>query len=282
MSEQNKIEPGIYPDMSNADYHASSGISKSGITLLLESPLKYKSRYIDLVAGETTPAMIIGSATHTAVFEPEKFNQEYAIAPVCDKRTKEGKAIFANFLETAGDKTPLSESDASQISAIRDAVLAHPVAGKMVTTPKKLIENSIFTVHEATGLVVKIRPDCLVDGFSIIDLKTTTNASAGAFSNACANFSYHIQAGMYLSIAKQHGLDVNDFYFIAVEKTPPYSVAVYRANKKMVELGLQEFERGMAIYAACIFNDQWPGYNDDGIVSLGLPSWVDRAISLKG
>jgi len=276
------VEPGIYPEMSNEDYHASEGISKSGISLILESPLKYKSRYIDLIGQETTPAMAIGSATHTAVFEPEKFDAEYAVAPKCDKRTKEGKAVYADFLQSSGERTVISEDDDAQIAGMVNAVSTHPVAGKIVSNPSRITENSIFVKHQATGLLVKIRPDCLIDGFSIVDLKTTGNASAGAFSATCASYTYHIQAGMYMAVAKQHGFDVDEFIFVVVEKTPPFAVGVYRADKEMVAIGYDEFERAMEIYATCLFNDQWPGYNDDNMALVSLPSWLVRSISLRG
>ena len=276
------VEPGIYPEMSNEEYHASEGISKSGISLILESPLKYKSRYIDLIGQETTPAMVMGSATHTAVFEPEKFDAEYAVCPKCDKRTKEGKAVYADFLESAGEKTVIGEDDSAQIKQMREAVYNHPVAGPLVSHPFKMIEHSIYCQHSATGLLVKIRPDCIIEGRQmIVDLKTTTNASAGAFSSSCVGYTYHIQAGMYLAIARQHGIDVNEFVFVAVEKTAPFSVGVYRADKEMIALGYDEFERAMELYAKCMELHSWPGYNGDQMTTIGLPTWAARMISFK-
>ena len=55
--------------MSNEAYHAYDGISKSGLDLIARSPAHYAYR----TASEPTRAMVIGSATHAAILEPEVF-----------------------------------------------------------------------------------------------------------------------------------------------------------------------------------------------------------------
>lgn len=276
------MQPGLYRELSNKDYHESAGISKSGITLLLDSPQKYKARYIDGLKQETTPAMTIGSATHTAVFEPHLFGAEYAVAPKCDKRTKIGKEIFEQFSMTTGNRTIITEDDAAKINAIRDAVRNHPKAGPLVSDEQNAIENSIYCEDPETGLLIKVRPDCIQEHREvIIDLKTTTNSSYGAFSKACFDLTYYIQAGMYLYAAKLHGLGVTNFIFIVVEKDPPYAIGIYWADKRMIELGYDEFRRGMKIYAECLSSGVWPGYNNDQIVEISLPKWADHQISLR-
>ena len=276
------MEPGIYRDLSNENYHAGPGISKSGISLILDSPQKFKARYIDGLKAETTPAMVIGSATHTAVFEPHLFDAEYAVCPKCDKRTKIGKEVYEQFCASAGSKTIITEDDLTKISAIRDAVRNHPKAGPLVSDEQNEIENSIFCTDEETGLLVKVRPDCIQEHREIIiDLKTTTNSSYGAFSKACFDLTYYIQAGMYLSVARQHGLNVTNFVFVVVEKEPPYAIGIYWADKRMIELGYDEFCRGMKIYAECLSSGVWPGYNNDQVVEISLPKWADHQISLR-
>ena len=89
------ISPGIYPSMPGEIYHNPTGISKSGLDLLHKCPALYKRRYIDGIEDEPTPAMIIGSAVHSLVLEPDA--ADFVVAPECDRRTKEGDLcrIFA-------------------------------------------------------------------------------------------------------------------------------------------------------------------------------------------
>lgn len=275
------IAPGVYPDLSNDDYHGHKGsISKSGISLMLESPQKYKARYLDGYQQETTQPMIIGSATHTAVFEPDLFDSEYVVAPKFDKRTKAGKAAFAEFQETAGGRIVIDNKDALTINLIRDAVHSHPKAGAIVKSAGAMVESSIFSEHAETGFLVKIRPDFMLPDQGVMaDLKTTTNASWQGFSKSIVNFTYHIQAGMYLEVARQQGFEVQDFLLIAVEKTPPYAVGVYYADREMIELGKEEYDRGMELYVECMSTGEFPGYNRDQIVKIALPQWAARQIA---
>ncbi|GAH01364.1 unnamed protein product, partial [marine sediment metagenome] len=69
-----RFEAGIYDDISNADYHASEGISKSGLDLIAKCPKKYWHKYInpERMEKEQSDAFLIGQATHTAILEPEK------------------------------------------------------------------------------------------------------------------------------------------------------------------------------------------------------------------
>ena len=77
----------IIENMSNADYHAHSAISKSGLDLIEKSPAHffYAER-------EKTKEMVIGSAFHDLVLLPETFNELYIIKPAeMNFSTKAGK-----------------------------------------------------------------------------------------------------------------------------------------------------------------------------------------------
>ena len=97
----NKLyKDGVY-DISNEQYHASEGISRSKLMLLDKSPYHF---WYETMSGfaekqESTPAMNIGSAFHTMLLEPAKFQMEFAVAPKVDRRTKQGKEDWEIFVE---------------------------------------------------------------------------------------------------------------------------------------------------------------------------------------
>ena len=262
------MEPGIYPHLSNEDYHTSAGISKSGISLILKCPeLFYKRQKT-----KQTPAMLLGSATHTAILEPEKFSQEYIIFPKIDKRSKQGKEDWSRWQAENQGKSALDQDDYDRIQAMRDSVMAHPIAGEIFDYPGQA-ETSIYVEHEYTGGLCKVRPDKIQEDI-LVDLKTTMDASPDGFSKSCFNFDYHIQAGMYLKVCNQAGLNVKTFLFVTVENKEPYSVAVYTASRDMIEFGEQRFHEGMAVYHDCRTSMTWPGYNSDRIETIDLPAWA--------
>ncbi len=73
------MKPGIYADISNADYHGGAGVSKSGLDLVLRSPMHYKSVRDAANDNEPTPAQAIGTAAHSIILEPKEFAKEYCL-----------------------------------------------------------------------------------------------------------------------------------------------------------------------------------------------------------
>lgn len=82
------MKPGIYDNISNADYHAGPGESKSLLDLVRRSPAHYRARKLDAEvandnepeARKPTPAQFIGTAFHALLLEPQVFAREYCLA----------------------------------------------------------------------------------------------------------------------------------------------------------------------------------------------------------
>ena len=264
----NKIKQGFHR-ITNEEYHGhKSSLSHSGLIKILKTPAHYQA-YLN---GEKkqTPAMAFGSAFHTAVLEPSVFESEYIVAPNVDKRTKAGKVQWEEFKEMANGKKLIDESDREKLMRMNDAVLAHPEAAKILSSG--IAELSGFW-ENVRGFMCKIRPDWLPGNGVIVDLKSCDDASEYAFSRACSNFGYHIQSAFYLDGATEITGQIHDtFVFIAVEKEPPYAVAVYYASNDMVAAGREGVEKALNIYHECITKNEWPGYPSEA-KELNLPYW---------
>lgn len=263
---------GIYRDLSNKDYHAALGISKSGLDIVAKCPALYKARYIDGVKTEPTKAMIIGSATHKAILEPDQFGDEFVVAPKINKRTNAGKEEWATFQADNAGKDVLAVGDYDTIMMMADSARNHPYAKNILARGQA--ETSIFHEDAETGELVKVRPDWLVDDF-VVDVKTAQSAAPDEFSKHCFNFRYFVQAPFYMDVAGA-ALDrpITNFVFIVIEKTPPYPVAVFFADQEMVNLGRDEYMRNLELYSKCKKNNEWPGYNNGLIEPVGLPYWA--------
>jgi len=269
--------PGIYPYLDNDAYHQSPGLSKSGLALLRECPAKFEWRYILGNREEETKAMKIGAAFHGLVLEPEVFSMSYAVSPKFDGRTKEGKAGKAAFAADHVGKAIIDQDDYSLISAMAEAVHAHPAASYLLGLGG-ISEESFFWREEFTGASVlcKCRPDRRIPGKRIlVDLKKTAKgAGADAFSRTMFNLTYHIQAGHYLpGVSTVLGERYDEFVFIVVEEEPPHLVAVYQLDRDDIEMGKREAENLVRLYAKCTQEDYWPGYGDE-IQTINLPRWA--------
>lgn len=269
------MKPGMYEGLSNEQYHGSQGVSKSGLSLVAKCPSKYKYRYIEGNQPERTPAMLFGSALHTLVLEPEMFAEEYAIAPVINRRTKVGKADWAAFQELNKEKEILSVEDHEELMRIYDSVMSVPFVESILLDG--IAESSLYHTDEETGKLVKVRPDWITEGV-IVDIKTAIDGSPEGFSKACFNFGYHIQAAMYSEVTeKVTGRTIDDFVFIVVEKKEPYAVAVYRTSRDMLFKGHEEYRAALDLYSRCVDNNQWPGYTGpEKYLTIDLPAWAYR------
>ena len=109
----------------------------------------------------------------------------------------------------------------------------------------------------------------------IADLKSCITASKDGFSKAVANLGYDVQAAFYIDGMKAvTGKSVN-FYFIAVEKTAPFSTACYMASQEMVEVGRAKYRGALELLKWCQENKQYPGYQPNGEVeTIDLPRWA--------
>lgn len=276
------IKPGLYPDITNEQYHKGPGISSSGVKLIIEkSPLHYWERYLNpkREPDKETPDMLLGSLVHTMVLEPDNLERDWAVEPDVNKRTKAGREEVAAFYKRNQGKKIVSRDSLSRAEAIASAVRRHPKAAKIFEDG--VHEQSLYWVDPDTGVLCKCRPDWW-RSFMLADLKTTIDASEDGFQRAVFNFGYHISAAMYLDGVKEHtGEPLEDFVFSVVEKEPPYAVANYRINEEDIAIGRKQYKQALETYARCMEKGterrHWPGYPLE-IQPISLPPWARRKI----
>jgi hypothetical protein len=273
----NSVSPDEWEPMENAAYHAlTSVVSKSHLDLIARSPLHYWARYLDpnRVEPEPTPAMRLGTAVHTLTLEPDTWEQRYVTAPQVDRRTKEGKARWAEFEEEAAGRELISAEDRAVVTRMAEAVWSHPAAAMLLKMPGQAETTHMWT-DEVTGLGCKCRPDWLTnDGALVVDLKTTEDASPAGFRKSISSWRYHVQSAWYLQGLEQAtGQRPDQFIFICVEKKPPYAVAVYAADPEMVATGAATAARDLALLAECKAGNSWPSYSSQ-IEVISLPGWM--------
>ena len=98
----------------------------------------------------------------------------------------------------------------------------------------------------------KCRPDWLSkDGNTVVDLKTTKDASPKSFQRSISEFGYHIQSAWYLRGLRKLDIPAKEFIFIEIEKTAPYCIGVYRADEDMINAGMSEVEKSLELLKMC-------------------------------
>lgn len=292
--------PGVYPGVPMRTYHRWAGASNSRLSKLRQSPAHLKA-YMD----EPTPDAAhfkIGRAVHTAILEPERFDSTYIVSSQCTatkkgdgKRCENQGIIYAGgewfcgvhgrgIGSFAGERTVLPGPDHRAALAMRDAVYAHPRARRLLTGKGEVELSATWNdvartergEAERADVLCKCRPDrasMLIAGGALVDVKSTMDASPYAFERAIYNYGYHRQGAHYLNGARACGLQVQHFVIIAVEKVPPFAVAVYRVSDAAIDAGDQQLRPLIARYGECVATNEWPGYSTD-ILDTTLPSYA--------
>ena len=240
-------------------YDNIPAVRRSALWEMRKSPAHYL--YAATHEKEKTPALTFGSAVHMLILEPDRFGDEYIIAPNVDRRTKEGKRIWSELTESG--KEILSRADYGTICDMRDALMQNRTAAKLIESGKH--EVPIQWTDGITGELCKIRPDVIGDEY-IVDYKTTTSCEDGAFERSCRNYGYKLQAGMYTEGVFHETLKRYRFVFVAQEKTPPYASRVYFCDPGFVDEGIDMFRELIGLYHHCKVTGNWPGYEDKEIL----------------
>lgn len=278
---------GLFFDMSNADYHGNHPhIGSSGFKLLERSPAHFWSANIDpnRERREATPLMKIGTAWHSAVFEPEDFERLYVKIPEgLDRRTKEGKALWAELLDSGCE--PLTADGYDQIVAMAQAAHSHPITKIIFDQHDGVGESSFFWVDSETGAPCRVRPDYAVPPCKlfpnglVIDGKSNDDSSPEGFARNCWNSQMYYQAAFYSDGMQQlwQTKEPPAFMWLSQERERPYATAYYAASADLVAYGRKKYRSLLRLFARCLDAGQWPGY-PTVVQSLELPTWAAKIV----
>jgi len=238
----------------NSEYHGKGKevISASGLKMIYK---KSVAHYLDSKGITETDSMRLGTAVHARILEPELFDEEIAVLPDLNLRTKDGRLERDQFVERNKEKTVIRKDDMHTVEAIYQNYKHHHLAPDLV---QGNIEYSHYGVHE--GIEIRCRPDVYNPTTKIIaDVKTCQDNSPRAFKSDVYKYAYHLQAVFYCGALQEiTGEYYNplDFRFIAVETNPPYSCEVYALDEREIEAGYNALRKAWS---------EWKMYKETGI-----------------
>ncbi len=261
-------------DLTNEQYHASEGLSRSKLWTFKQLPYKFWYEYMsgEYERPEDKEAFILGDLVHALTLEPHIVIDRFIQAPEFDRRTKQGKIDHAAFIEKAEGKVVVKPDILNQALDMYKALNGNQTVRDLLRDAK--MEKSIYWKHEPTGLICKARPD-VWQGTIVSDLKTTQNAGFRAFQSSAYQYGYFLQAGMIYEALKSIGEPFHNFVNICIEKTKPYAIGLYMMDDEAVQFGIDMFHSIMDRYALCLERNIWPDY---GIQKLTVPNYATLEI----
>lgn len=249
-----EVLPGIYSLVPNSEYHSSEGLSRTNLCDIADYSV---STYLMNKSKPDKPSdpLIKGSAFHDLVLLPEEYHKNYLVGPTKDKRSKSWK----EFEKDNPGKTIITPGMADDIHYMRDALYDNPSIREILEADTILREVSIWAIDPITELLVKIRPDIIVDGV-IYDLKSSSGPHWRAFTHSVWSYNYHVQAVLYPDVAEWNGMTISDFEFLVVGSKPPYLTAKYRLNDDQLAEGEAKYLTALNTYWEYLnSDDKWDG-----------------------
>ncbi|EHJ3224821.1 exodeoxyribonuclease VIII [Salmonella enterica] len=266
------IEPGIYYGISNENYHAGPGVSKSQLDDIADTPALYLWRKNAPVDTTKTKTLDLGTAFHCRVLEPEEFSNRFIVAPEFNRRTNDGKEEEKAFLMECAStgKTVITAEEGRKIELMYQSVMALPL-GQWLVESAGHAESSIYWEDPETGILCRCRPDKIIPEFHwIMDVKTT--ADIQRFKTAYYDYRYHVQDAFYSDgYEAQFGVQPT-FVFLVASTTVEcgrYPVEIFMMGEEAKLAGQQEYHRNLRTLADCLNTDEWPA-----IKTLSLPRWA--------
>jgi len=241
-----------------------------------------------------------GTLFHIAALEPHKWGDLVVTAPSVNWQTLAGKAEAAAWAEELGAKDiPEKPKKADIIDAVEKLGCIFSdgpgvaLAGQMALSARQspwgkdffndeagMREVSIFfdaETEDGRTVPFRCRPDLLIPGRAIIDIKKTQDASPEGFAKSVANFGYHRQAFMYREAVRQATGELLPFLFCAVENSEPYACAWYSMSDEFYDIGKAEAMYALGLFADCVESRSWPTYTSD-LLDLVPPTWLQPQI----
>jgi hypothetical protein len=266
-------KPGLYYDIPFAEYQQIDAINNSVLKILSDVRQSPAHAWHYIKNGRPdTPALKFGRAIDAHILEPLRFFELFSVCPKCDRRTKEGKALYAHLeAQLRPGQEIITEEDYEKIVQIYNAVIN--------SQAMRLIEGGQSQVvavwqDKTTGLLCKSRYDYYQKDIPMItDLKSTQDASPDGFGYDVFKYSYFQQAGFYcMGHEVLTGYDPC-FAIFAIEKEEPFVHTSFELGMKTIEAGKNAARKALAKYKQCKDSGVWPMYSDK-VLMLDIPVWA--------
>jgi hypothetical protein len=280
-----KLVTGIQEGVPNAVYHEDRKCASSTWLKKIKSKTPFHLRsYLDSPPSGSSPALVMGSAVDTLVFEPELWDKEFVIAPEINRRTNAGKEEWAKLISECANSNRTLISNAEHFQALQTAkaVRTNPVMVDLLANGKT--QQTFIWKDPSTGLLCKCRTDWYDESTAtIVDVKTALDASPEAFSKAIDKFGYHIQSAFYSDGVRACNKPVERFVFAVMEKpnkmdctvASPNLMAFYELSAEDMQDGQDDYTSSLAAINFCVMTGEWNGYTNQ-ILPISRPNWARR------
>jgi hypothetical protein len=192
------IEPGVYPGISEADYHAIKLPSKS---------LLWREMRGDSMKAIASKSALRGSLFHCVTLRLEDLHNEYYFT------SEEFRRIgpkWKRIQEEAGGRIPVKRGELEE--TVRMSQACHASCGDVLG---KATNREVSIIADLDGMRCKSRVDIYGDGI-LADLKSTQASDDKYFAADAQKYGYLVQLCFYRKMLQAHGIKIDSVYLLPV------------------------------------------------------------------
>lgn len=205
----------------------------------------------------STAAMQKGTAVHAMVFKNRP------VVYYVGKRDQRSKDYQQFMAENAGAEI-LTETDYAKCEAMAAAITSNPLAAPIL---EGINETTLYA--DWMGRKCRATPD--VRGLDYIcELKTCQSSDPAKFQWHSLRMHYAEQLHFQGLVCGLNGFDIQRFYIVACESSPPYPVTVFELQPRALDIAARTNMLWMERLKACESSGQYPPYAQS-VVPLDVP-----------
>jgi hypothetical protein len=252
-------------------YHANPALSRSRLWQFCKSRREYE-RNAPLKANDN---LRLGTFVHSLLLE----DRPCAVAIPQELLSVDGAA------RTKAAKEWRAEREADGLIVLPADEIAKGEAmaasvrnrlGSWLDLPSKR-EASIYWHDDRSNLDLRVRPDWIIDNGKtafVLDLKTTESVEPMAFRKSVIDYGYHLQAVMYSDGVEAAIGKETEFYFVGVEKEPPYVCSLRFLDRAAIQDAWGMYRKALISLRECLDSGNFADWHEDQVVSISLPEWA--------
>lgn len=280
-------DPGHFAvlDATSEHYHLHcDGVSRSMLEDAIDDPALFHGYYVAKTYERPAPTaeMRFGTLVHAVLLENalDETIVEIPASALNGDGHRKGAGWTSFLRDLPLHAEAMKREEIAPLREIRRRVEEHKVARKLLLESVGTNEYTFEWRDDSTGLLLKTRLDRWCEfGPSqvIVDVKTTARVDPKSFAETCWRWGYHRQAAFYRAGVEAMEGERLPFVFVAIRKTPPYSVACYdleEASGDFLALGEQQINEAMADLARRRDCGDWSATTGDHILTLSAPRWA--------
>ena len=224
-------------------YSDYSFVTNSQLGLIKKSPATYQHYRDNPSDRPVTKALNFGSAFHMCMLEYDKYKEQVVVEPDVNKRTKAGKEEYQKFLSMHKGMTIISKDEHESLEGMRNRLNSSIEAMEMLSGG--VAEQVNIWNDPDMNVPCKGKADYWnKDRNILVDIKTTSDASPDGFRSSAYKYGYDRQASFYLD-----GFGADQFWFIVIEKSAPYNMAIYSCSDEFLEEGRMKYKTLLQTYS---------------------------------